>query len=90
MEDYIKGNLVKIVNDTLPDDKIDELKNFFSQTLSLKLEKNDENFFKSLAYEMKGELKDFALLIVDLKKDLRSKIKPEITDIATKYIPQTT
>ncbi|MCW9095580.1 MAG: protein phosphatase CheZ [Ignavibacteriaceae bacterium] len=90
MEDYVKGNLAKIVNDKLPDDKIDELKNFFSQTLSLNLEKDDEKFFKSLAYEMKGELKDFALLIVDFKKDLRAKIRPEITDIATKYIPQTT
>jgi len=90
MEDYIKGNLAKIVNNKLSDDKIDELKNFFRQTLSLNLEKDDEKFFKSLAYEMKGELKDFALLIVEFKKDLRSKISPEITDIATKYIPQTT
>jgi chemotaxis protein CheZ len=89
MEDYIKGNLAKIVNNELPEDKIDELKNFFSQTLSLNLEKDDENFFKNLAYEIKGDLRDFALLIVDFKKELRSKIRPEITDIATKYIPQT-
>ena len=89
MEDYIEGNLAKIVNNKLSEDKIDELKTFFRQTLSLNLEKNNEIFFKSLAYEMKGELKDFALLIVDFKKDLRAKIRPEITDIATKYIPQT-
>lgn len=90
MEDYIEGNLAKIVNNKLSDDKIDELKKFFRETLSLNLEKNNEEFFKSLAYEMKGELKDFALLIVNFKKDLRSKIRPEITNIATKYIPQTT
>ena len=90
MEDYIEGNLAKIVNNRLSDDKIDELKKFFRQTLSLNLENNSEEFFKSLAYEMKGGLKDFALLIVNFKKDLRSKIKPEITNIATKYIPQTT
>jgi len=90
MEDYIEGNLAKIVNNKLSDDKIDELKKFFRQTLSLNLENNNEEFFKSLAYEMKGELKDFALLIVNFKKDLRSKIRPEITSIATKYIPQTT
>ena len=70
MEDYIEGNLAKIVNNKLSDDKIDELKKFFRETLSLNLEKNNEEFFKSLAYEMKGELKDFALLIVNFKKDL--------------------
>ena len=90
MEDYIEENLAKIVNNKLSNDKIDELKKFFRQTLSLNLENNNEEFFKSLAYEMKGELKDFALLIVNFKKDLRSKIRPEITNIATKYIPQTT
>ena len=84
MEDYIEGNLAKIVNNKLSEDKIDELKTFFRQTLSLNLEKNNEIFFKSLAYEMKGELKDFALLIINFKKDLRSKIRPEITNIATK------
>lgn len=90
MEDYIEGNLARIVNNKLSADKIDELEKLFSQKLSLNLEKNDEKFFKSLAYEMKGELKDFASLIIDFKKDLKSKIRPEITDIATKYIPQTT
>ena len=39
---------------------------------------------------MSGELKDLALLLVNFRRDLKSKLCPEITDLATKYIPQAT
>lgn len=90
VEDYINGKLTKIVNDKLTNDQIEELKDFFRNTMSMNLEYDEENFFKSIAYEMTGELKALAQLIVDFKKDIKSKINPELTDIATKYIPQAT
>jgi chemotaxis protein CheZ len=37
---------------------------------------------------MTGQVKELALLIIDFRNDLKSKIPIDITDIATKYIPQ--
>jgi len=51
---------------------------------------DDEVLFKDLTYEMTRQVKDLALLIIDFRRDLKSKINPGITDIATKYIPQAT
>ena len=37
---------------------------------------------------MSGSVKELALLVIQFRKDLKSKIHPEITDLTTKYIPQ--
>ena len=51
---------------------------------------DDELFFRGLAHEMTGHVKDLALLVIDCKRDLRSKIHPDLTDMATRHIPQAT
>ena len=88
MKDHMRDKLAEIVNNKLSSDQLKELEDFFRQAFSNSL--GDDDFFKSFAYEMTGELKDLAVLVIDFKNDMRSKIKPEITDIATKFIPQAT
>jgi chemotaxis protein CheZ len=61
---------------------------FFQQARCEDPDFDDEIFFKNLAYEMTGRVKDLASLIIDFRKELKSKIHPELTDIAEKYIPE--
>ncbi len=89
MKDHMKGKLAQIVNNKLSSDQLKELEDFFRQAFSNSLD-NDDEFFRNIAYDMTGELKELALLVIEFKNDMRSKIKPEIMDIATKYIPQAT
>jgi len=70
--------------------EIEELIKFLRHTNANNILLDDEPPFRDLAYEMTGRVKDLALLIIDFRRDLKSKIHPEITDIATKYIPQAT
>lgn len=88
MKDNLKEKVANIVNGKLSSDQIEELIGFFRQALSNNLDHDDETFFRNLAYEMSGDLKELALLIVDFRKDLKSKLCPEITDLAIKHIPQ--
>lgn len=90
MKGDLKERIAKIVNGKLTSEQAKELENFFVHAFSNNLGYDDENFFKNLAYEMTGELKELALLIIDYRKDLKSKIKPGITDLTTKHIPQAT
>ena len=88
MKEDIKKKVAHIVNGKLSSDQIEELIGFFRQALNNKLESDDEKFFRNLAYEMSGDLKELALLVVEFRKDLKSKLCPEITDLAIKHIPQ--
>lgn len=88
MKTHIKDKVAEIVNGKLSSDQVEELVGFFKQALSNNLDHNDESFFRNLAYDMSGELKELALLIVEFRKDLKSKLCPEITDLAIKHIPQ--
>ena len=88
MKANLKDQISDIVNTPLSNEQVEELSGFFKQVLSNGLEPDDERFFRDLAIDMTGELKDLALLIIDFRRDLKSKICPEITDLATKYIPQ--
>lgn len=90
MKEDLKERIAKIVNGKLTNEQAKELESFFMHAFSNNLGYDDENFFKNLAYEMTGELKELALLIIDYRKDLKSKIKPGITDLTTKHIPQAT
>jgi chemotaxis protein CheZ len=49
---------------------------------------DNESFFKKLSSEMSGGLKELALVLIDFRREFKSKIHPNITDIATKYIPE--
>lgn len=46
---------------------------------------DNERFFRDLAYEMTGHVKEPASLIIDFRKELT--IHPPLPDIALKYIP---
>lgn len=55
------------------------------------LEKAEEGthiFFKHLAQELRREMKEMALLILEFKKDFATKIQPGISEVRAKYIPQ--
>ena len=90
MKEDLKVRIANTIDDKLKNEQIAELEGFFRQALSSNLGHDDENFFRNFAYEMTGELKELALLIIDFRKDLKAKINPEITDLAIKYIPQAT
>lgn len=86
-KEYLKEKVSNIVDGKLSPGELDELIGFFRQALGNDLGQEDERFFRSLAYEMTGDVKDLALLICDFRKDLKTKIHPQLTDLATKYIP---
>ncbi|MBW2000906.1 MAG: protein phosphatase CheZ [Deltaproteobacteria bacterium] len=90
MKDHLKAKISSIVDDKLSSKEIEELIKFLEHTNAHNMLFDDEPLFRDLAYEMTGRVKDLALLIIDFRRDLKSKIHPEITDIATKYIPQAT
>ena len=88
MKQNMKKRVDRIVDGKLTTGEIEELINFFQYVLSGNMDQDDDNFFRNLTYEMTGSVKELALLIIDFKENLKSKIQPEITDIATKYIPR--
>jgi len=90
MKNHLKEKISSIVDDKLSSKEIEELIKFLRHTKANNILLDDELPFRDLAYEMTGRVKDLALLIIDFRRDLKSKIHPEITDIATKYIPQAT
>jgi len=90
MQDNLKDTISRITDDKLTSNQIEELESFFRQLLSNNLDNDEETFFRGLAYEMTGDLKDLALLLIDFKKDIKAKIYPEITELAMNHIPQAT
>ena len=90
MKDHLKVKISNIVDDKLSNKEIEDLIKFLRHTKANNILFDDEPLFRDLAYEMTGRVKDLALLIIDFRRNLKSKIHPEITDIATKYIPQAT
>jgi len=90
MKNHLKEKIFSIVDDKLSSKEIEELIKFLRHTKANNMLFDDEVLFRDLTYEMTGRVKDLALLIIDFRRDLKSKIHPEITDIAIKYIPQAT
>lgn len=90
MKEHLKEKISDIVDQKLSHKEMGKVIRFLRQTMTNNTSYDDEFFFKNVAYEMTGQVKDLALLIIDFKRDLKSKIHPELTDIAIKYIPQAT
>lgn len=88
MKDCIKKKVSDIAEGRLTGDQIEELIGFFKQVLSDNLGREDERFFRNIAYEMTGDIKELAFLIVNFRKELKSRICPEITELAERHIPQ--
>jgi len=88
MKNYLMEKISNIADGKLTSDQIEDLVGFFKQVLSNNMDQDDESFFRELAYEMTGDLKELALMLIEFRQDLKSKLCPEITDLAVKYIPQ--
>ncbi len=63
MEDHVKEKISSIVNDKLSSKEIKEVIQFLRQTMADKVSLDDDLFFRRLAYEMTGQVKELALLI---------------------------
>ena len=87
MSDDLKEKISMIVNGKLSTSQLEELTGFFKIALDDTMDQEDESFFKKLAYEMTGSVKELALLIINFRRSLKSKIQPEIMDLAEKHIP---
>ena len=89
MKNRLKAKIGDIVDGKLTETELEELIDFFKYALIESFDQEDENFFKGLAYEMSASVKELALMIIDFRRDLKSRLHPEITDLTEKYIPQT-
>lgn len=91
MKDWVKKKISSIVDDNgLSGQEIGELIHFLRQKMTPSVDYEDDLFFKNFTYEMTGQVKELALLLIDFKKDLKSRLDTDLTDIATKYIPLAT
>jgi len=88
MKENYEKEISNIVEGKLSSDEIEQLTVFFKQAMANGMDQDDDGFFRSLASEMTGGVKDLALVLIDFRRELKSKIHPNITDIATKFIPQ--
>ncbi|MBU2621865.1 MAG: protein phosphatase CheZ [Proteobacteria bacterium] len=87
MSERLKKKILNVVNGKLSEAEIVEVVRFIKQVASSNLYE-DEQFFKEIAYEMTGAVKELALLVIDFRRDLKNKVHPELNDLATKYIPE--
>ena len=88
MKDHLKQKITRIEVDELSGPETGELIHVVRETGADSSINEDDFFFRKLAYEMTGQVRDLATLIIDFKNGLQSKIQPELVDIAMKYIPQ--
>ena len=88
MKKHLSREINDLVGGRLTSNEIELLIDFLMRKNKDSIDTDSEVFFRDLAYEMTGQVRELASLIVDFKKDLRSKIHPELTDITVHYIPQ--
>jgi len=88
MLDSLRKKITDLAKGQLSSDQIEELVGFFKQALANNSGHSDDIFFKNLSSDMTGGLKELAMLIINFRRDLRSRICPEITDLAVKQIPE--
>jgi chemotaxis protein CheZ len=83
-----KEKISAMIDDKLSSKELEKLISCLKQTMDNDPDFDDEVFFRDIAYEMTGQVKELASLIIDFKKEMKSKIHPALTDIAVKYIPE--
>ena len=88
MNNKLKAKIVDIVKGKLTETEMEELIDFFKYVLIENFDQDDESFFKGLAYEMSASVKDLAFMIIDFRRDLKSRIHPGLAELTEKYIPQ--
>lgn len=87
MSEQLKEKIINIVDGKLSEAEIEEVVGFIKHITSSNLYE-DEQFFREIAYEMTGAVKELALLVIDFRRDIKTKVHPELNDLATKYIPE--
>lgn len=87
MTKHLEEKIHKLIDGKLSPEETKQIIDFVSHLTDGSIYE-DEQFFQNIAYGMRGAIKELALLIIDFRKDLKSKIDPELTDVATKYIPE--
>ena len=85
MSGRLKEKIISIADGKLSEPEIEEIVGFIKHITSSNLYE-DEQFFKEIAYEMTGSVKELALLVIDFRRDIKTKVHPELNDLATKYI----
>lgn len=90
MKTELKAKLSSIVDSKLNETQITELMEFVKETTDQEISQDDEVFFRDITYDLTGEVRELAMLILDFRRDLKAKLHPDIKELATKYIPQTT
>jgi len=85
----LKKEVTSIVDKQLSSEEFDRLTGLFKQILNVDMDSDGDRFFRSIAYELTGELKELAQLIIDFRRGINSKIHPNITDLTSKFLPQT-
>ena len=65
MKDNLVEKIMGMVEEKLSGQEIEELINFLRKSMVTGLE--DDLFFRNLAYEMTGKMKELALLIIDFR-----------------------
>ena len=87
MTEYLEEKIYNTVHGKLSEEETEKLIGFCRHATASKLHE-DEQFFKEIAYGMSGSMKELALMIIDFRRDIKAKVHPGITDLATKYIPE--
>lgn len=88
MKRNVKKDISNIVDGKLSNDEVERLTVYLRQAMAKCMVKDDEGFFRKLASEMTGGVKELASVLIDFRREFKSKIHPHITDIATRYIPE--
>lgn len=88
MKEKFEKEISNIIEGKLSSNEIEQLTACIKQAMANGIDHDDDGFFRSLASEMTGSVKELAMVLIDFRRELKSKIHPNITDIATKYIPQ--
>jgi chemotaxis protein CheZ len=88
MKSNVKKDISNIVDGKLSSDEIERLTDYLRQAMASCMDRDDDGFFKKLASEMSGGVKDLALVLIDFRREFKARIHPNITDIATRYIPE--
>jgi chemotaxis protein CheZ len=90
MDERLKKEIDEWLGGKLSIREIEGLLRLVDRIAPQSAEEGKDAFFKRLAREMRQEMKELALLIMDFKKDFTSTIQPVISEVRTTYIPQAT
>ena len=84
----VRKEISAIVDGKLSPDEIEKLTDYLREAMTKSLEEDSEDFYRRLTSEMSGGVKELAMVLIDFRREFKSRLHPNITDIATKHIPE--